>query len=150
MPQLLIQKKLKLSDLQRPITPSRTKTKKKSPFHNRGLDYKIRKSRDTRINRQVWPWSTKWSRAEAKRVLSREHAGHSKHPSPTTQEMTLHMDTTRWSILKSDWLCSLQMKVEKLLVCACVCKVASVISDSFQRYEPIAHQAPLSMGFSRQ
>ena len=32
MPQLLIQKKLKLSDLQRPITPSRTKTKKKVLF----------------------------------------------------------------------------------------------------------------------
>ena len=32
------------------------------------------------------------------RVLSREHAGHSKHPFSTTQEMTLHMDITRWSI----------------------------------------------------
>ena len=29
--------------------------------------------------------------------------GHSKHPLPTTQEMTLHMDITRWSILKSDY-----------------------------------------------
>ena len=28
--------------------------------------------------------------------------GHSKHPLPTTQEKTLHMDITRWSILKSD------------------------------------------------
>ena len=27
-----------------------------------------------------------------------------KHPLPTTQEKTLHMDITRWSILKSDWL----------------------------------------------
>ena len=26
----------------------------------------------------------------------------SKHPLPTTQEMTLHMDIIRWSILKSD------------------------------------------------
>ena len=31
-------------------------------------------------------------------VLSREHTGHSKHPLPTTQEKTLHMDITRWSI----------------------------------------------------
>ena len=30
--------------------------------------------------------------------------GHSKHPLPTTQEKTLHMDITRWSTLKSDWL----------------------------------------------
>ena len=34
-------------------------------------------------------------------VLPREHTGHSKHPLPT-QETTLHMDITRWSILKSD------------------------------------------------
>ena len=36
------------------------------------------------------------------RVLPREHSGHSKHPLPTTQEKTLHMDITRWSTLKSD------------------------------------------------
>ena len=34
-------------------------------------------------------------------VLPREHTGHSKHPLPTTQEKTLHMDITRWSIPKS-------------------------------------------------
>ena len=47
------------------------------------------------------------------RVLPREHT-HSKHPLPTIQEKTLHMDITRWSILKSDWLHSLQPKMEKL------------------------------------
>ena len=35
-------------------------------------------------------------------VLSRECTGHSKHPLPKTQEKTLHMDITRWSISKSD------------------------------------------------
>ena len=35
-------------------------------------------------------------------VLPRERTGHSKHPPPTTQEKTLHMDITRWSTLKSD------------------------------------------------
>ena len=35
-------------------------------------------------------------------VLPRECAGHSKHPLPTTQEKTLHMDITRWSTPKSD------------------------------------------------
>ena len=34
--------------------------------------------------------------------LPREHAGHSKYPLPTTQDMTLHMDITIWSILKLD------------------------------------------------
>ena len=28
--------------------------------------------------------------------------GHSKHPLPTTQEMTLHMDITRWPTPKLD------------------------------------------------
>ena len=42
------------------------------------------------------------------RVLPREPTGHSKHPLPTTQEMTRHMDITRWSTMKSDWLYSLQ------------------------------------------
>ena len=46
------------------------------------------------------------------RVLPREHTGHSKHPLPTTQEKTLHMDITRWLIPKSDWLCFLQPKME--------------------------------------
>ena len=36
------------------------------------------------------------------RVLSRECTGYGKHPLATTQEMTLHMDITRWSTLKSD------------------------------------------------
>ena len=35
-------------------------------------------------------------------------------PLPTTQATTLHMDITRWSILKSDGLYSLQPKMEKL------------------------------------
>ena len=37
-------------------------------------------------------------------VLSREHAGHSKHPFLTTPKRTLHMDLTRWSKLKSDYV----------------------------------------------
>ena len=47
-------------------------------------------------------------------VFSRKCTGHSKHPLPKTQEKTLHMDITRWSTPKSDWLYSLQPKMEKL------------------------------------
>ena len=36
------------------------------------------------------------------RVLPREQIGRSKHPLATTQEKTLHVDITRWSILESD------------------------------------------------
>ena len=86
---------------------------KRCLFHYRGLECKTKKSRDPWSNRQVWPWRTKWSRAKAKRVLPRQHTGLSKHHHPT-QEKTLHMDITRWSTPKSDWLYSLQSKMEKL------------------------------------
>ena len=36
------------------------------------------------------------------RVLPREHTSNNKHALLTIQEMTLHMDITRWSILKPD------------------------------------------------
>ena len=104
--------------LWRPTRPSRTNTQKRYPLHYRGLECKSRKSRASWSNRKMWPWSTKWSRSEANRVLPRECTGHSKHPlhtrEDTTQEKTLHMDITRWSIPKSDWLYSLQPKMEKL------------------------------------
>ena len=57
-------------------------------------------------------------------VLSREHTGHSKHPFPSTQEITLHIDITRWSPCSHVWLCGTPWTV--------------------------SHQVPLSMEFSRQ
>ena len=86
--------------------------------HHRGLESKSRKSKNAWSNRQIWPWSTEWSKAKANRVLPRECTGHSKHPFWTTQEITLHIHITDihlywWSIPKSDWLYSLQPKMEK-------------------------------------
>ena len=52
--------------------------------------------------------------AKANRVLPRERTALSKHLLPTTQEKTLHMDISRWSTPKSDWLYSLQPNMEKL------------------------------------
>ena len=100
MPQLLMSKKLKLNGSIKPIRPSRINTKKRCLLHHRGLECKS--------NRQVWPWSTNWSRAKANRVLPGEPTGYSKNPLSTTQEISPHMDITRWSIPKSDWyvLCS--------------------------------------------
>ena len=101
--------------LWRPAWPFRTNTQKRCPFRYRGLECKSRKSRNTWNNRQIWPWSKEWSRAKANIiVLLRERTGDSKHPLPTTQEKTLHMDITRWSTPKSDWLYSLQPKMWKL------------------------------------
>ena len=54
------------------------------------------------------------SRSKANAVLPREGTIQSKHPLSTTQEKTLHMDITRWSILKSDWLYSLQPNLKSL------------------------------------
>ena len=34
-----------------------TSTQKRCPFHYRGLECKSRKSRNTRSNRQIWPWN---------------------------------------------------------------------------------------------
>ena len=97
--------------LWRSTRPSRTNIQKICPFHYRGLECKSRKSRNTWSNRQIWPWNIEWIRAKA----NREHTVQNKHPLPTTQEKTLHMDITRWSTLKSDWLYpSLQTKMEKL------------------------------------
>ena len=58
--------------LWRPIKPSRTTTQKRCPLHHRGLECKSRKLRNTWSNRQIWSWSTKWSRAKANRVFPRE------------------------------------------------------------------------------
>ena len=119
MPQPLMLKKMKLNGSMKTNKTSRTNTKKIKikkgcPFPFGGLECKSRKWRDTRNNRHVWSSSAKWSRSKANKILSKEHTGHNKHPLPTALEMSLHMYITRWSIPKSDWLCSLQPKIEKL------------------------------------
>ena len=100
--------------LWRPTRPFRTNTQKRYLFHYRGLECKSRKSRNIWSYRQIWPWNMEWRRAKTNRVLPRKCTSHSKHPLPTTQEKTLHMDIIRWSTPKSDWLYSLQPKMEKL------------------------------------
>ena len=61
MPQPAMLKKLIWMVLWRPTRPSRTNIKKRCPFHHRGLECNSRKSRDNWSNRQLWPWSTKWT-----------------------------------------------------------------------------------------
>ena len=68
--------------LWKPTRPSRTNTATLSPprcpFHYRKLECKSRISRDTWSNRQVSPWSTKWSRANANRVLLKKQTNKKK------------------------------------------------------------------------
>ena len=62
--------------LWKPTRLSRTKSQKRCLFIIGDCilgECKSRKPRDTWNYRQVWPWSTEWSRAEANRVLPREH-----------------------------------------------------------------------------
>ena len=61
---------------------------KRCPFYYRGLECKSRKTRNTWSKRQIWPWSTEWSRAKADRVLPSECTGHSKYPLPKPQDST--------------------------------------------------------------
>ena len=84
---------------------------------NKQLQYPkflVKEVLNVKQKKKKWPWSTEWIGAKAKRVLPRKCTSHRKHPLPTTQEMTLHMDITRWSIPKSDGLHPLQPKIEKL------------------------------------
>ena len=61
---------------------------------------------------QIWLYC----QGPALRRCSVHFVGHSKHHLPKTKEMTLQMDITRWSISKSNWLYSLQPKMEKLYI----------------------------------
>ena len=93
--------------------PSRTNIQKRCLFHYRRLECKIRKSRDTWSNRQICPWHTKQSRSKANEFCQ-ENALVIANTLFQQHEKTLHMDITRWSIPKSNWLYSLQPKMEKL------------------------------------
>ena len=70
------------------LTPTRR------PFHNRGLECQSSKSRDTWNEKQIGRGVQ--NEAEQRLTdLSRKHAGYSKLPFPTTQEMILQMNITR-------------------------------------------------------
>ena len=93
--------------------PSITNTKKRCPFHNRELEYKSRSQEKPGVTGK-FVRGVQNEAGQRLTVLLREHAGHSKHDFTTTQMRTWHMDITRWSILKSYSLSSLQLKMEKL------------------------------------
>ena len=57
---------------------------------------RVRHNLATKLHVFIWAWTRR------------------KNCGKVTQEKTLHMDITRWSIPKSDWLYSLQPKMEKL------------------------------------
>ena len=95
-------KKLKLNFSMKTYKTSRTNTEKRCPFHHGGL-------RNAKIGSQEIPGVTgkfglgvQSEAGQRLTVCPRERTGHSKYPLPTTQEMTLHRDITKWSTPKSD------------------------------------------------
>ena len=87
---------------------------KKCPFHYRGLECKSRKSRYTWSNRQIWPWRTEWMGQRLIEFYQENALVIANTLFQQHKEKTLHMDITRWSTPKSDWLYSLQPTMEKL------------------------------------
>ena len=86
---------------------------KRCPFHDRGLECKSMKSRNTWSNRkfglgiqnEVGQRLIRFCQENALVIANTLFQQHKRR---------LHMDMTRWSTLKSDWLYSLQRKMEKL------------------------------------
>ena len=97
MSQLVMLKKLKLNSSMKDLQDLLERTPKKDVLFVIG-DW------NAKVGSQETPGVTgkfglkvqnEAGRAKANRVLPRERTGHSKHPIPTTQEKTLHMDITR-------------------------------------------------------
>ena len=91
--------------LWRSTRPSITNAKKKMSFFIiRDWNAKVRSQEILKSNRLSFALEYKMKQGKANRVLSREHTGHKQQPFPTAQEMTVHVDITKWSVPKSDWL----------------------------------------------
>ena len=99
--------------LWRPTRPYRTNTQKRCPFHHRGMECKNRSQEIPGVTGK-FGLGVQNEAGQRLRVLPSECSDNSQHPLPTTQEMSLHMDITRWSTPKLNWLYSFQPKMEKL------------------------------------
>ena len=80
--------------LSRPTRPSRTNTEKRYPFHYRNWNTKVGSQEILEVTGK-FGLEVQNGRAKPNGVLPRERTGHSKHPLPTTQEKTLHLEITR-------------------------------------------------------
>ena len=91
--------------------------------------------------------NTELSRAKVNRVLPRESTGHSKHPLPTTQEKTIHghhqMVNTEIKLIT--FFAAKEGEALMLLLLSSFSRVRPCATS-----EMAAHQAPTSLGLSRQ
>ena len=68
----------------------------------RDWNAKVRSQEILKSNRLSLALEYKMKQGKANRVLSREHTSHRQQPFPTAQEMTVHVDITKWSVPKAD------------------------------------------------
>ena len=83
------------------LTPKKKK-KKDVLFINRDWNAKVGSQETHGITGKSGLGEQNEARAKGKLIQPRECTSHSKHPFSTTQETTLHVDTTKRSILKSN------------------------------------------------
>ena len=89
-------------DLLELTRPSRTNTQKRCPFHYTGLECKVGSQETPGVTGKFGLGIRNEAGQRLIQFCQKKCTGHSKHPLPTTQEKTLHMDITRWSTPKSD------------------------------------------------
>ena len=89
-------------------------TQKRYPSHYRVLECKSRKSGNTWSNRQIWPWSKKWTGQKLIEFCQENALVITNTLFQQHKRRLQHVGITRRSIPKSDWLYSLQPKMEKL------------------------------------
>ena len=76
--------------------------KKRCPFHHRGLECKVGSQEIPGVIGKFGLGVQNEAGQMLTQICQENRTGHSKHPLPTTKEMTLYMDITRLSIPKSD------------------------------------------------
>ena len=132
--------------LWRPTRSSRTNTKKRSSFYHRGMECRSRKSSNTWSNQQVWPWNTKWSKAKASIILQREHTGQEEIPSSkNSRDDSTH---GHHQMVNTEIRLTIFFVAKDREVLCIVTHFRHIWL--FATLWIVAHQAPLSMGFSRQ
>ena len=92
----------KLNGSMTPTRPSRTNIIKRCPLHHGNWNAKLGSQDITGVTGKFGLGVKNEAGQKLTIFLPRECTGHSKHPLPMTQEKTLHMDITRWSMAKSD------------------------------------------------
>ena len=112
MSQPLCQRSWSWTVLWRPTTPSRNDTKKDVLFIIGNWNAKVGSQEILGVIGK-FGFGVQNDAGQRLTELCWEHTSHNKHL-PTTQEKTVHMDITGWSTLKSEWLYSLQPKMEQL------------------------------------